>query len=193
MSTASISRGFADAESTALHELVVCSLEPWDDIWRRNQFLTDALLRRCPALRVLFIEPPVDVLFDLSQLRRPTTPRHRTVSGYDRLHAFRPLKPLPRRLGSFSDRWLCQRVVDAALRLGFTQPTLWLNDVTYSPLIFGTGWPTVYDVTDDWLLAPFPRREIERLRRLDDLAMAQAAEVVVCSPALATSRGARRP
>ncbi len=71
-------------------------------------------------------------------------------------------------------------------------PTLWLNDVTYAALIHRTGWPTVYDVTDDWLLAPFPAREIDRLRHLDALALADAGEVVVCSAALAASRGRTR-
>ena len=84
-------------------------------------------------------------------------------------------------------------VIRAAERLAFTDPTLWLNDVTYAPLIRRTDWPTVYDVTDDWLLAPFTRRELERLRALDDMAMSDAHEVVVCSAALAASRGIKRP
>jgi teichuronic acid biosynthesis glycosyltransferase TuaH len=50
----------------------------------------------------------------------------------------------------------------------------------------------LYDVTDDWLLAPFAPRELERLRQLDSLALAVADEVVVCSQALAVSRGAQR-
>jgi glycosyltransferase involved in cell wall biosynthesis len=83
-------------------------------------------------------------------------------------------------------------VIYATRRLAFTRPTLWLNDVTYAPLIRLTGWPTVYDVSDDWLLAPFSSREIARLRRLDELALADADEVVVCSPALAVSRGGKR-
>ena len=176
----------------SLRELVVCSLEPWDDVWRRNQFFTDALLRRSPALRVLFVEPPSDVLFDLTQRRRPVASRLTALRDDGRLHAVRPLKLLPRRLGSVSDRVLCHWVIDAARRLGFTQPTLWLNDVTYAPLIRRTGWPTVYDVTDDWLLAPFSPREIGRLRALDEIALARAHEVVVCSPGLAASRAAKR-
>jgi teichuronic acid biosynthesis glycosyltransferase TuaH len=173
-------------------ELVVCSLEPWDDVWRRNQFLADALLRRSGALRVLFVEPPADILFELVQRRRPTMPSIRSLRTDGRLHALRPLKPLPRRFGPLSDRALQRRVIDAAQRLGFTRPTLWLNDVTYAPLISRTGWPTLYDVTDDWLLAPLPEREIDRLRSLDAMALANAHEVVVCSPALAASRGAGR-
>jgi len=167
-------------------------LEPWDDVWRRNQFLVDALLRRSPELRVLFVEPPADVLYELVKRRRPTMPRIRSLRTDGRLHALRPLKPLPRRFGSLADRALQSRVVGAARRLGFTRPTLWLNDITYAPLIERTGWPTVYDVTDDWLLAPFPQRVINRLRALDALALANAEEVVVCSPALAATRGAAR-
>jgi teichuronic acid biosynthesis glycosyltransferase TuaH len=180
------------AQLPSLRELVVCSLEPWDDVWRRNQFFTDALLRRCPALRVLFVEPPSDVLFDLTHRRRPVASRLTALRDDRRLHAVRPLKLLPRRLGSLSDRVLCRRVVDTARELGFTHPTLWLNDVTYAPLIRRTGWPTVYDVTDDWLLAPFPPRETARLRALDEIALAKAREVVVCSPELAASRGTAR-
>jgi glycosyltransferase involved in cell wall biosynthesis len=173
-------------------ELVVCSLEAWDEVWRRNQFFVDALLRRDPALRVLFVEPPTDVLFELAQRRRPPLPRLARLREDGRLVALRPLKPLPRRLGSFSDRALLRSVPRAARRLGLRNPTLWINDVTYAPLIESTGWPTLYDVTDDWLLAPASPREIDRLRGLDALALRLSQEVVVCSPALASSRGARR-
>jgi teichuronic acid biosynthesis glycosyltransferase TuaH len=194
VNTAGVGHTLTEAADTPPpRELVVCALDEWDDIWIRNQPLTDALLRRSPVLRVLFVEPQVDPLFNLTQLRRPAGPRLRSLRGDSRLYALRPLKLLPRRLGSLSDRLLWQQVIYVARRLGFTRPTLWLNDVTYAPLIRRTGWPTVYDVSDDWLLAPFPPREITRLRRLDDLALMHANEVVVCSPGLAASRGRRRP
>jgi teichuronic acid biosynthesis glycosyltransferase TuaH len=92
-------------------------------------------------------------------------------------------------------------LVDAALRaqvrvvaraLGFVRPTLWINDVTYAPLIRVTGWPSVYDVTDDWLAAPFSKRELTRLAALDETALHDAGAVVVCSNDLATTRGALR-
>ena len=183
----------ADAHGGELRELVVCSLEPWDEVWRRNQFFVDALLRRNPALRVLFVEPPADVLFDVTQLRRPGLPRFRRLAADGRLTAFRPLKALPRRLGPPADALLLWQLRLAAGRIGFERPVLWINDVTYAPLIEQTGWPSLYDVTDDWLLAPLPPRELERLRRLDALALAHADEVVVCSPALTKSRGTTRP
>ena len=177
---------------TSVTELVVCSLEDWDAVWRRNQFLVDALLRRSPELRVLFVEPPLDPLFELTCRRRPGAWGLRSLRADGRLRAFKPVKPLPRRFGSISDRWLLGSVLRAVRRLGFADPTLWLNDVTYAPLIGATGWSTVYDVTDDWLLAPLSPREIERVRRLDAMALALAQEVVVCSDALSASRGAVR-
>jgi teichuronic acid biosynthesis glycosyltransferase TuaH len=100
---------------------------------------------------------------------------------------------LPRRLGPISDALLRRQALRAVRRIGFVRPLLWVNDVTYAPLIAYTGWPAVYDVTDDWLLAPFTSREVARLGRLDDVALAQADEVVVCSPALVESRGRKRP
>ena len=178
---------------SGLRRIVVCSLEDWDDVWRRNQFLADRLLRRHPELRILFVEPPSDPLHDLSRRSRPRLPRLRVLDGDRRLKALRPLKPLPRRAGPLADAALHAQVRTAARLLGFERPVLWLNDVTYAPLIHQTGWPTVYDVTDDWLLAPVSERERNRLRRLDGLALRDAAEVVVCSPALADSRGAIRP
>jgi glycosyltransferase involved in cell wall biosynthesis len=183
----------AVAAEMELRELVVCSLEPWDEIWRRNQFFVDALLRRNSALRVLFIEPSTDPLFDVTQLRRPGLPRFRSIVNDGRLTAFRPLKALPRRLAPPADALLLWQLRLAVRHIGFERPVLWINDVTYAPLIGQSGWPSLYDVTDDWLLAPWPPRELERLRRLDALALADADEVVVCSPALASSRGSARP
>lgn len=175
-----------------LRELVVCSLEEWDEVWRRNQFFVDGLLRRHPELRVLYVEPPADPLHDLRRRRRLRAPRLRTLGEGGRLRAFRPLKPLPRAGGPLADASLRLQTLTAAKLLGLLRPVLWLNDVTYAPLIDSTGWPTVYDVTDDWLLAPASAREHARLARLEELALADAAEVVVCSPALARSRGSAR-
>ncbi len=178
--------------SPGLAEIVVCSLEPWDEVWRRNQFLADVLLRRNPGLTMLFVEPPADPLHDLLNKRVPAGLSSR-VLGYDgRLRAFRPLKLLPRRAGSFVDDVLRREVRAAVRRAGLRCPTLWINDVTYAPLIRETGWSSVYDVTDDWLLAPFAQREHRRLAALEQMALEDADEVVVCSPALAESRGRTR-
>jgi glycosyltransferase involved in cell wall biosynthesis len=174
-----------------MRELVVCSLEAWDEVWRRNQFFVDALLRREPALRVLFVEPPADPLHDLAGHRSPHGPRARRVGRDARVRAFRPLKPLPRRAGPVADAALLLQVTAAARLTRLRRPTLWLNDLTYAPLV--RRWQTVYDVTDDWLQAPASAREHARLQGLERLALDAAAEVVVCSPELARTRGAARP
>jgi teichuronic acid biosynthesis glycosyltransferase TuaH len=175
-----------------LKELVVLSLEGWDEVWRRNQFLVDALLHRNPDLRVLFVEPSADPLHDLSQKRWPSFPHTRAIGADRRLTLFSPIKPLPRRVGRLADVALRRQVLRTIRRLGFSSPALWINDVTYAPLISETGWPSLYDVTDDWLLADAPSSETKRLRRLDEIALRTANEVVVCSRALAASRGAKR-
>ena len=176
-----------------LRSLVVCSLEAWDEVWRRNQFLVHGLLRRNPGLRVLFVEPPHDLVEGLARGRLPRRPRLRRAAGSGRLWTLQPVKPLPRRAGPLSDRALWWQVRRAAARLGLLDPVLWVNDTTYGPLIGQTGWPSVYDVTDDWLLVPVPPRERDRRRRLEAVAMRDADQVVVCSPGLARSRGAVRP
>jgi teichuronic acid biosynthesis glycosyltransferase TuaH len=175
-----------------LTELVVCSLEAWDDVWRRNQFLTDILLRRHPRLRILFVEPPADPLFDIWNRRLPAMPRLRVIGYEGRLRALRPLKVLPRRAGQGVDTFLRRQVLFVANRLRLARPTLWINDVTYAPLIGATGWPSLYDVTDDWLTAPSPSRELDRIANLDRIALDRAGVVVVCSPSLAASRGRHR-
>ena len=99
---------------------------------------------------------------------------------------------LPRRLGSLADEFLFTQVTLGLRLMRFRRPILWLNDATYAPLIERTGFPSVYDVTDDWLLAPSSQREIDRLQALEDLIFEHADEIVVCSPALLRSRGRRR-
>ena len=159
-------RRLADSRDLAareLRELVVCSLEPWDEVWRRNQFFTDIMLRRNPSLRVLFVEPAADPLYDLRSRRLPSLPRFRRIDSGGRLCAFRPVKVLPRKLGPVADRLLRSQVVAASRLMGFTHPALWVNDVTYAPMIPETKWPSVYDITDDWLLAPLARRETKQV------------------------------
>lgn len=153
----------------------------------------DILLRRDAQLRVLFVEPPADPLYDLSSLRAPALPKLRTISADRRHKALRPLKAFPRKAGPMADALLLAQVELGVRAMGLRRPTLWINDVTYAPLIRRKRWPSVYDVTDDWLFAPASESEIGRLRRLDTLALEAADEVVVCSAGLAASRGTQRP
>jgi glycosyltransferase involved in cell wall biosynthesis len=176
--------------------LVVCSLEPWDETLRRNQLLVGELLLRRPHLRVLFVEPPLDRLHQLRTGGRPGHGRQRglrSVRADGRVLAFQPVKDLPRVVGPFADRALRRQVRGAARRAGFVRPTLWINDASYAPLLAETGWPAVYDITDDWLEAATTARALLRLERAEADLLAHADEVVVCSPGLVERRQEQRP
>ena len=173
---------------------VVClSLEPWDDVWRRNQHLAAQLLDLRPSLRLLFVAIPVDVAWSLRQGRWPARSALHPVGDTGRLWTMAPRKWLPRRLWPSGDRSLGTQVLSDARRLGLRRPVLWINDSTYAPLIERTGWPSVYDVTDDWLLVDAGPREQERQEGNDATLLRSASEVVVCSPSLLESRGRHRP
>ena len=183
--------------SPILRELVVCSLEPWDEVWRRNQLLVSQLLEIEQYLRVLFVAPAVDATYEVVAHHRLRHGRGLTLppgaASHGRLSTYGPTKWVPRTAGTVADRLLVCSVERAARAVGFQRPLLWMNNLALASLAKRTGWPTLYDVTDDWLLASCTERE--RLRRIRDEAtlMARAREVVVCSPALATSKGRYRP
>jgi glycosyltransferase involved in cell wall biosynthesis len=175
-------------------DLVVCSLEAWDDVWRRNQFFVWELLRRDPALQVLFVEPPVDVLYELAHRRHPGPTGLRRVTADHRLWALRPRKLLPRVLApGLADLLLARTVKTTVARLGLRQPLLWVNDAMYAALAEVVAWPVVYDITDDWLLAEGTRRALQRLRLADARLLERSEEVVGVSRSLIASRGKNRP
>ncbi len=172
--------------------IVVCSLEATGPTRRRLQILVDELIALDPELRVLFVEPAVDVPQRL--VRREAVElghqRLRTVSP--QLAVLRPRKWLPRLVGPFADRSLHRQVDRAIRRLGLDEPVLWLNDAGYARWAVATGWAVLYDVTDDWLLTSMPRRVLARLERDEQLLLDRADTVVVCSPELARTKGSRR-
>lgn len=168
-------------------DLVVISLEAWDEVWRRNQHLVAGLLRADPELRVLFVEPPADPLHDVAIRRVPrfgARPRQVASEPTDRLWTMRPVKLLPRRIDRGADRRLATSVVRTAARLGMPRPLLWINDPRAAVLASRTAWPTLYDMTDDWLVADRPPEERQRLAQGERTLLEAADEVVACSPEL---------
>jgi glycosyltransferase involved in cell wall biosynthesis len=180
-------------------DLVVLSLEPWDEVWRRNQHLVAGLLAADPDLRVLFVEPPVDHLHDLRRGASPTIGRRlrrlgpRDGAPQGRAWAYRPTKWLPRRLDAGGDDRRARAVGRVAHRLGMADPLLWVNDPDGAAVLRATGWRALYDVTDDWLRATREPAELDRIRAAEQVLVDDCAEVVVCSPALARAKGASRP
>jgi len=175
-------------------ELVVFSLEAWDDVWRRNQYLIDGLMRADPQLHVLFVEPANDLLHSLVSGRGMRRGRGtRTGRDYDgRLTLHQPDKPLPRVLGPAADISLRRSVRRTIRRLGMTQPTLWVNDPSWAGFVERSDRPALYDMTDDWLAAPRSPREHHRTTVNEDTLMARCRAVVVCSIGLQRSRSRQR-
>jgi glycosyltransferase involved in cell wall biosynthesis len=176
---------------TAL-SLVVCSLEPWGAVRRRIRILVDEIVELQPALQVLYVAPPLDVPHQLRQRRVPDLVGPRLEPVHPRIHVLRPRKWWPRAIGPFADRSLEHQVLAAWASLGLDRPLLWVNDASYADLAVRTGWPCLYDITDDWLLAPLNPRERVRLMANESRLLEHSDAVVVCSPDLERSRGRNR-
>jgi glycosyltransferase involved in cell wall biosynthesis/GT2 family glycosyltransferase len=173
--------------------LVVCSLERWDEVWRRNQFLVRELLSADPGRRVLFVEPPYDVTHEWRLgSGRPRRRGLRPVPEDGRVVRFEPRKVWPRLLGPLAARSLRRQVRRAAAELGFDDPDLWINDPSWAGLVRASGWPGTYDITDDWTEADAPRRVRRRVDRWERRLLQDCGSVVVCSPGLASTRRSRR-
>lgn len=171
-------------------DLVFVSLESWDEIWRRNQFLCAGLLRRNPEMRILFVEPPRDVSSAVRLWRWDLAGPAGTVPAEfaGRLRCFRSWKLLPNGnpWGRSFNEWVARRHIAAEMRsMGLNRPLLWIN-AHYAGHLAGHLGETsvVYDITDDWT-------ELKQcatgaaLTRQQDAALCRIADaVIVCSERL---------
>lgn len=179
---------------TGRRALVVFSLEPWDEVWRRNQYLVDGLLRADPALRVLFVEPARDLLHAALHGHPVRRGRGlRVASGYGgRLGLFEPSKWMPRLAGPTADALLRRAVHGAAQRHGADDGVVWVNDPGWAHYLRRGRTEALYDVTDDWTAAHRSRRQHHHIVRNEDALLQLCREVVVCSVGLQERIGQRR-
>jgi glycosyltransferase involved in cell wall biosynthesis len=86
--------------------LIFVSLENWDDIWRRNQFVCAELARRYPDMQILFVCPPRDVSNALRTRRLASLrgPNNWHPEGLPNITVTKPLKLLPSTLAV--GRWI---------------------------------------------------------------------------------------
>lgn len=183
-----------------MRDLIFISLEDWDDIWRRNQFVCATLARRFPDIKILFVGQPRDVpnLVRRGQWSEFLKARTTQVPGLPNLTVTNCLKLLPDSVGPtrrLNHRFARSHIRRLAASLEMRDPILWLNPCDALHMIGRMRESaTVYDITDDWTLASFPPRLIARIRELDRRMCLAADLVVVCSKALAQSRreGCRR-
>jgi teichuronic acid biosynthesis glycosyltransferase TuaH len=178
-----------EAGATAL---VVCSLEPWGEVRRRMRILVDELVGLDPRLQVLYVTPAFDVVHQLRQgsLHGVAGPRLERV--HPRIHVLRPRKWIPRALGPYADRALERQILRATARLGLRDPLVWVNDASYAEFSVSSGWPSLYDITDDWLLMPLAPRQRDRLESNEKVLLEHSGAVVVCSSDLERTRGRDR-
>jgi teichuronic acid biosynthesis glycosyltransferase TuaH len=147
-----------------LGEVVLISLEPWDEMWRRNQHLASRLPALGLADHVTFVNPA----------RWSGVADYSPVPGVT-VHS--PRRRIPKRLGGLrvSAFFLKRRVTRRC-------DTLWINDPTTGAWLSGHD-RVAYDVTDDWRTAPFTPREIRRLIAAEDR-LAEQVHTIVCSAVL---------
>lgn len=176
-------------------DLIYIALEPWDEVWRRNQPLCAELIRSGAARRLVYVEPPRVVPYwpVRPQMRRTDLKRRglRVVKGrggrpIEGILAFAPLQILPNTfapLRAFNGWHERQQLRAVSRRAGLKTPTLYTNSHWAAPLAGTLGERgLVYDIGDDWLAVPDKR--IERIRAGDALLCSHAAVVIVVSDRL---------
>ena len=172
-----------------MQDLIFVSLENWDEVWRRNQFLCAGLARRFPERRILFVGLPRDVSHSLRRGRLPALRgADEAVPGLPNITLTRPVKLLPNTLTAgrrLNEALFRAHVRGAARRLGLRSPLLWLNPHSAVHMVGRMGESAViYDITDDWTtLTQSPA--LARLTAAQDEDLCRRADaVIVCSERL---------
>ncbi len=171
--------------------IVFISLEPWDEIWRRNQFLCDGLLRRSESTQILFIQPPYDNSYavrsrNFAEIRLSAS---LVSGGYEgRLQLFTPTKWLPNSLPSgrkLNESSLTKQVKRVLASLGWSATHLWINQHEAASLIDCEIAPqSIYDITDDWTKFSGNQTHLDLVQQQDKKLCVESNQVIVCSDQL---------
>ena len=173
-----------------VRNLVMVSLEPWDAIWRRNQFICQELVQRNPGFKILFVEPARDVSNTLRSGRWQQLKgvRLRETTHGSNIFCLRPLKWLPNAVPWFRrfNEWHLNRQIMAQLKhLKLEQDVvLWINAHQAGHLHRSLPRKVlVYDVTDDW--TEFGSATERQLTQKQDALLCRVADgIIVCSDRL---------
>jgi glycosyltransferase involved in cell wall biosynthesis len=181
-----------------MRDLIFVSLENWDDVWRRNQFMCAALVRRFPDIKILFVGLPLNISHNLrhGNLFGSENKGTRRVPDFPNITVTHALKLCPDSIAAgrcFNEGMARRHVRRVARDLGLSDPILWLNP--HSAVHMAGAMKeraVIYDITDDWAMAPsFSERDRELIIEQDRALCRRADLVVVCSEALETSRRGR--
>ena len=175
--------------------IVLISLEPWDDMWRRNQFLCDGLLSRSETTKILFVQPPYDNSYAMrsSNLAKIQFSATLLSDGYDtRLQLFTPTKWFPNSLPlgrKLNDIFLANQVKGALASLGWSATHLWVNQHEAAGLLDeGIAIQSIYDITDDWTTFSGNQAHLEVVKSQDYKLCVGATQVIVCSEQLLSDK-----
>jgi glycosyltransferase involved in cell wall biosynthesis len=181
-----------------MRDIIFISLENWDGVWRRNQFLCAEWMRRFPQMRILFVGRPRDASHALrtGAVDSFKAAALRQSDEFKGLTLLNPLKLMPNSFAvgrHINSQLLSRQVKSAVKKAGLRQPLLWINDHFAAHLVGNVGErAAIYDITDDWaLMGVSPSEERQRVRVADAEMCAKADLVVVCSEALENSRRAK--
>lgn len=171
--------------------IVFASLELWDEIWRRNQFVCDGLLRKSDDTKILFVQPPFDNSYAIRarKLNKMRNAPSIVDGGYcGRLKWFTPTKWFPNSLplGRALNEKLLQGQIKRALRdLSWTATHLWINQHEAVHLLeAGIATNTLYDITDDWTKFSGNQSQLDLITSQDATLCKSCDHVIVCSQQL---------
>jgi len=178
-----------------MSDMIFVSLENWDDVWRRNQFLCANISRRFPTMKLLFVGLPLDVSNEVRRGRvgSLSLPMKQTVPGFPNITVIHALKLLPNSLTICRklNEWIARiQIKSAARKIGLKDAILWLNPHNAVHMAGRMSEKAViYDITDDWTLQEnLPSKERMLTEKQDEALCRRADVVVVCSEALWKSR-----
>ncbi|CAN5674055.1 hypothetical protein BH10CYA1_BH10CYA1_55070 [soil metagenome] len=171
-----------EVSSDAAHKLVFFSLEDWDQVWRRNQFICSELFARYKNLQILWVSPPYDFSHDPTHIDSRTL-RLTVNPQLPKMSIFKPLKCLPNVVGKQFNSLTMRAQIESVLgKLGWNDFDVWVNDQKARNYLPKSGIKKlVYDVTDDWTQFEQPPRVKAAVIEDDQWMLEHANEVIVCS------------
>ncbi len=168
--------------------IVYVSLEPWDEIWRRNQFLCDGLLRISTYSKILFVQPPFDNSYAIRARKLSNVRLMPSIvdGGYEgRLQLFTPTKWFPNSLPigrGWNENQLSSQIKSALRNLNWNATHLWINQHEAAHLLDeGLAGNTFYDITDDWTKFSGNQSQLELITKQDVTLCNSCDHVIVCS------------
>ena len=184
-----------------MRDLIFVSLENWDEIWRRNQFVCAELMRRDPNMKILFVGRQIFAPLMAKRLvsksgredlKLVLENRQGTVPQFPNISFFNPVKTFPNPVPGgriFNEASLTAQISAAARRAKLRDPLLWINPYDMGFLIGKLGERgVVYDITDDWELMTSIPNARARIAAQDRFMCRSADLTVVCSKALFQAR-----